>query len=70
MKAPVISLREPTQAELDASLEREIETAHRFAMKYVDKDPALAREAFSIMARLIGRRSREQIERMEVERSL
>lgn len=58
-------LREPSQEEIDAGLEREIQSVHSFAMKYVDSDPALAREAFSIMARLIAKRSKAQVEKIE-----
>lgn len=65
-----MSVPAPTQAELDAALEREIDTAHQCAMKYVSSDPALAREAFSVMARLIAKRSRAQVERLEKERGL
>lgn len=59
------AIREPSQEEIDAALEREIQTAHDFAMKYVDSDPALAREAFSVMARLIAKRSKQQVAKIE-----
>lgn len=66
----VVSLQEPSQEDVDAALEREIETAHRFAMKYATNDPALSREAFSLMARMIAKRSHQQIARLERERGL
>lgn len=74
MASPDVSvshnLKQHSQAEIDAALEREIETAHRFAMKYATIDPELAREAFSIHARLVARRSPEQVAKLERERGL
>jgi hypothetical protein len=60
------ALREPSQAELDAALEREIETAHRAYLRAVELDdtPAI-RESFDIMAVLCERRSDAQIAAME-----
>lgn len=60
------AIREPTQAEIDAALEREIETAHRAYLRAVELDdtPSI-RECFDLMAVLCERRSDEQIARME-----
>jgi hypothetical protein len=63
-------LREPTQDERDSALEREIQFTHDLAMKYVSTDPMLAREILAVMAALIDKRSREQVERMERKRGL
>jgi hypothetical protein len=62
------NLPQPGQAERDAALEREIETARLAATN--TKDPELARAGFKTMADLIAQRSPEQIERMERERGL
>lgn len=60
------ALREPTTAELDAALEREIETAHRAYLRAVELDDTPSvRECFDVMAALISQRSPEQISRME-----
>lgn len=64
------AIREPSQEDIDAALETDIQFAHRIAMYYVAIDPALAREAFSMMARLVAKRSREQVEKMERARGL
>ena len=55
----------PTQDEIDAGLEREIESIYRFAMSYAKSDPDLSREAFGIHARLVAKRSLQQIEKLE-----
>jgi len=60
------SLREPSQAELDAALEREIETAHRAYLRAIELDdtPSI-RECFDIMAALVAQRSPMRIAQME-----
>lgn len=58
-------LKEPSQADLDAALEREIETARLAATAAADIDPDLAREYFATMATLISQRSPQQIACME-----
>lgn len=58
-----VPMREPTQAEIDAGLEREIATAYLAAMNTTD--PTLARAGFKAMAELIAQRSPRQIARME-----
>lgn len=65
------ALREPTQDELDAALEREIDTTHRAYLSAVKADDTPAvREWFDAMAALIAQRSPAQIERMEKEQGL
>jgi hypothetical protein len=59
------SLKQPSQADIDAALEREIETAFTIFKRYAVTDPELSRDAFSVMGRLIANRSSEQIERLE-----
>lgn len=65
------AIREPSQEEIDAGLEREIETAH---LAYADTirtgTPDDIKAAFAAMARLVERRSLQQIEKMEKERGL
>ncbi len=61
-------LKQPSQAELDAALERMIETA-RLATLCTD-DPEFQRAGAAAMTRLIAMRSRQQIDRMERERGL
>lgn len=56
-------MRAPTQEEIDAGLEREIETA-RLAMMNA-KDPELARAGAAAMTQLIGQRSDRRIAEME-----
>lgn len=65
------NLREPSQAEIDAALEREIETAHRAYLRAVELDdvPAI-RECFDAMAALTAQRSDARIAQMERERGL
>jgi hypothetical protein len=65
------AVHEPTQDEIDAALEREIETA-RLAMVRADAagDKDGAREFKETMYAFIARRSRQQIERMSRERGL
>ena len=58
-------LRDPSQAELDAALEREIETARLFATQVAASDPMLSRIAFGVMRQLIKQRSPEGVARME-----
>lgn len=60
MSVPVHHL---TQADIDAALEREIETARLAMMNAKDRD--LARAGASTMAALIQQRSEAQIARME-----
>lgn len=60
--------RQLTQEEIDAGLEREIETARLAATNATD--PEIARAGFEAMANLIARRSPEQIQKMEEERGL
>jgi hypothetical protein len=62
------NLPQLSQAEVDAALEREIETARLAATNTKDTD--LARAGFQAMADLIAQRSPQQIERMERERGL
>lgn len=64
------ALRKATQEELDAALEREIETAYRIAMRFAVSDPELSREGFKVMGMLIARRSPEQVARIERDRGL
>ena len=54
------------QADLDAALEREIDTAHLAYLKAVELDdtPAI-REAFDVMAALVNQRSPQRIAEME-----
>jgi len=61
-------LKQPSQAELDAALEREIATAYLAAVE--SSDPDFARAGFAAMTALIKRRSPAQIERMEKEQGL
>jgi hypothetical protein len=64
-------MREPTQEELDAALEREIDTAHRAYLRAVEiDDTPSVRECFDVMAALVAQRSAGQIARMEIERGL
>jgi hypothetical protein len=58
-------LRNPSQDEIDAGLERVITTACLFATNVAKSDPQLSREVFAIMGQLIERRSPEQRARME-----
>lgn len=60
----------PTQGEIDAALEREIETAYRAGLLAATNDREEARQIFVAMAELIKRRSPEQIARLEQERGL
>lgn len=65
------ALREPTQEEIDAALEREIETAHRAYLRAVEiDDTPSVRECFEVMGKLINQRSTQQVQRMEKERGL
>lgn len=57
------NLKQPSQAEIDAGLEREIATAYLAAINAADPD--LARAGFKAMGELIERRSQDQIDRME-----
>jgi hypothetical protein len=57
------AVREASQAELDAALERMIETARLAATQC--RDAELARAGFATMASLIEQRSPQQIARME-----
>jgi hypothetical protein len=61
----VNAIHDLSQDTIDAALERDIQTVHRLAMAYAAEDSALAREAFSLMTRLIGKRSKAQIDRMQ-----
>jgi hypothetical protein len=62
----VNALPDPSQEELDAALEREIETAHRAYLRAVEiDDTPSVRECFDAMSALCGQRSLEQIARME-----
>jgi hypothetical protein len=54
---------DPTQAELDAALEREIASAYLAAVNCADPD--LARAGFAAMTTLISQRSDDQVKRME-----
>jgi hypothetical protein len=63
-----MSMPEPTQTELDAALERMIETAYRATL--CTADPELQRAGSAALKRLIAQRSPEQIHRMERERGL
>jgi hypothetical protein len=67
----VNAIHEPNQDEIDAALEREIETA-RLAMVRADAagDREGAREFKDAMYAFIGQRSPQQIERMARERGL
>jgi len=66
-----MSVPELTQMDLDAALEREIETAHRAYLQAVElNDTPSIRECFDVMAALVERRSPAQIERLERERGL
>jgi hypothetical protein len=59
-------ISEPTQADLDAALEREIETAHRAYLRAVElDDPPSVRECFDVMAALVAQRSPQRIAEME-----
>lgn len=62
------ALRKATQEELDAALEREIETARLATL--CTSDPEFQRAGAAAMRRLIEQRSREQIERLEIARGL
>jgi len=62
------NLKQPSQAELDAGLEREIETARLATL--CTSDPEFQRAAAAAMSRLIALRSSDQVERMERERGL
>jgi hypothetical protein len=57
------ALREPSQEELDAALERMIETARLATL--CTADPEFQRAGADAMSRLIAQRSREQVARME-----
>ena len=57
------NLRQPSQAELDAALEREIATAYLAAVNASDAE--VARSGFKSMGELISQRSPQQIARME-----
>lgn len=60
------ALPEPTQQELDAALEREIETAHMAYLRAVELDDTPAvRECFDAMSALVAQRSSSQVARME-----
>jgi hypothetical protein len=61
-------LREPSQAELDAALERMIETARLATL--CTADPEFQAAGVAAMSRLIAQRSPQQIQRMERERRL
>lgn len=61
-------LKQPSQAELDAGLERMIETARLATL--CTADPELQRAGAAAMARLIEQRSPDQVARMELERGL
>lgn len=66
-----IPVRDPTQDEVDAGLEREIETAHRAYLRAVEmQDTPAIRECFDVMAALVEQRSPAQVERLERERGL
>jgi hypothetical protein len=58
-----MSVPQLTQEEIDAGLEREIETARLAMMNAKDRD--LARAGAAAMAMLIQQRSEAQISRME-----
>jgi hypothetical protein len=62
------NLKHPSQAELDAALEREIETARLATL--CTSDPEFQRAGAAAMARLIEQRSKSQVDRMERERGL
>jgi hypothetical protein len=57
------NLPPPSQAEIDAGLEREIATAYLAAVNATDVE--ISRAGFAAMADLIAKRSPEQIARME-----
>jgi len=60
------NLKQPSQAEIDAALEREIETAHRAYLRAVElEDTPAIRECFDAMSALCEQRSDEQVARME-----
>lgn len=60
------SIAHPTQDDLDAALEREIETAHQYYLHCVaGGDASDISVAFDAMALLIAQRSPEQVARME-----
>jgi hypothetical protein len=61
-------LRQPSQAEIDAGLEREIETARLATL--CTSDPEFQRAGADAMKRLIAQRSDARIARMEEERGL
>lgn len=56
-------LREPSQAELDAALERMIETARLATL--CTADPEFQRAGAAAMARLVAQRSTKRIAEME-----
>jgi hypothetical protein len=68
MKSLLMHLPELSQMELDAALEREIETARLATL--CTSDPEFQRAGAAAMARLIEQRSPTQIERMEREQGL
>lgn len=57
------NLPQPSQAEIDAGLERQIATAYLAAINATDPD--ISRAGFAAMANLIKMRSPQQIARME-----
>lgn len=63
-----LSLKQPSQAELDAALERMIETARLATLS--DADPEFQRAGAAAMARLIDQRSPQRIAAMEKEQGL
>lgn len=60
------ALPQPTRVELDAALEREIDTAHRAYLRAVELDdtPSI-RECFDVMAALCEQRSPQKIAELE-----
>ena len=66
MNAPAL-----TQQDLDAALEREIETAHRVYLAAIRAgDSEEIRGSFAAMAALVDQRSPEQVRRMEESRGI
>lgn len=57
------NLMQPSQAEIDAALERQIATAYLAAINAADSE--ISRAGFAAMAELIKMRSPQQIARME-----
>lgn len=63
-----IDLRQPSQAELDAALERMIETARLATL--CTADPKFQRAGAEAMKRLIAQRSTDRVTQMEREQGL